>query len=386
MTFTQKILCIGLSLLPLTGMAGDRSFVDDKARGWFWHEEKLQPKLPPIPECLQSGQGAIFWDAAGVTHTAVQIQPLAVVSRDQFGAMSKLPYEAVNCEPPKFEKPKEEEKKKPEPLPELTAPPPAPAGPPPLSTEWFQQHLDEYRNKAIDNPSDKSAMRAYLYLQRVAMDKAELFSKSYQEVVMGDPFLDENNRLSVASFASKKAEAVARKERENLVTQVSEKAGMFFFFDESCDICGQQSYVLNFVKTKYGLTVIPVSMDGSGGAVVTNLGEAVTNSGQADAMGVLQTPAMVLSYPEKNIHRVISQGSPLNADEIVKRTLLASKTIGLLKPEEYQRGIPVKGAGSLINVERHPDMFTDEVMSNPDQLVEALRALGAQGPEGEEIK
>jgi conjugal transfer pilus assembly protein TraF len=63
----------------------------------------------------------------------------------------------------------------------------------PLSTAWFRKNLEKYRDRAIDDPSAEN-VAAYYYLQRVMMDKAHRFTDVAREVVMSDPFLDENQR------------------------------------------------------------------------------------------------------------------------------------------------------------------------------------------------
>jgi conjugal transfer pilus assembly protein TraF len=68
-----------------------------------------------------------------------------------------------------------------------------PPGPLPLSAAWFRKNLESYRDRAIDDPSSEN-VAAYYYLQRVMMDKAHRFTDVAREVVMSDPFLDENQR------------------------------------------------------------------------------------------------------------------------------------------------------------------------------------------------
>ena len=72
-----------------------------------------------------------------------------------------------------------ERQDEPEPSPPA-APAPAPAertqdtassAPPPLSSAWLRERLGAYRDRAIDDPSPDN-VALYLYLQRVAMDKA----------------------------------------------------------------------------------------------------------------------------------------------------------------------------------------------------------------------
>ncbi|MCX7100910.1 MAG: conjugal transfer protein TraF, partial [Methylobacter sp.] len=122
------------------------TYYEDKERGWFWYEEPVLDEDVAEPEPL-------------------------------------LP------EPPPIQEKKAE---------------PEPAKPPeakPLSAEWFRKNMEKYRDKAIDEPTPQN-VSAYMYLQRVMLDKAEKFTEVSQQVVMSDPVLDENSRRPIATFGA----------------------------------------------------------------------------------------------------------------------------------------------------------------------------------------
>lgn len=124
---------------PSVSVLDGAPFYDDKERGWFWYES-------PDPE-----------------EDMAEIEP-------------PLP-------------------------PPPPAPPPAPPGPKPLSAEWFRKNMEKYRDKAIDDPTHEN-VSAYMYLQRVMLDKAEKFAEASQHVVMADAVLDENSRRPIATFGA----------------------------------------------------------------------------------------------------------------------------------------------------------------------------------------
>ena len=45
----------------------------------------------------------------------------------------------------------------------------------PFSAAWFREHMQSFMDKAIDEPTNEN-VRAYLYLQRVMMDKGSQFA------------------------------------------------------------------------------------------------------------------------------------------------------------------------------------------------------------------
>jgi hypothetical protein len=76
-----------------------------------------------------------------------------------------------------------------------------PTGPAPLSAAWLRANLERYRDSAIDDPSPRN-VALYLYLQRLAIDKAERFAEATQRAVWSDPLLDETTRRPLATFAA----------------------------------------------------------------------------------------------------------------------------------------------------------------------------------------
>lgn len=370
--FVALILLIINPYLSSYAHAGSKSFYHDKARGFFWGEDPRQVSAPVVPDCVAAGQGSIFWDFAGITHSVLRIQDSGVVSRDQFGKLSQLPFQSIQCEaptPPKEMAKTEPPTEQPEQVAEVTPPP----GPAPLSAKWFRENLTEFRDAALDDPNNPSKVRAYLYLQHVMMDKAENFSQTYQDVVMGDPFLEETDRFPTANFGSQSYEKMASESRKSLAKELGQKAGLFFFYDKTCTICGQQAYVLKVFEQIYGMKVMPVSLDGSK-LDPGHLQESLTDSGQSEAMGIKKVPALVLASPEKGTFRAISQGTPLAMDELVKKTLVAAKTLALITPEQYDTSLSVRGHNKLINLEY--EQFTPEIMEDPRRLVETIRKMG----------
>lgn len=97
-------------------------------------------------------------------------------------------------------------------LEEADASPPAPSGPTPLSSAWLRENLDRYRDAAVDDPTP-AKVRAYLLLQRVAMDRASAFARATQAVTLGDPLLDANVERPIASFEAQAMDAQAHRAR-----------------------------------------------------------------------------------------------------------------------------------------------------------------------------
>lgn len=150
-----------------------------------------------------------------------------------------------------------------EPPPAVAAPPPpepeqlpsaplaaaAPAGPAPLSAAWLRANLERYRDSAIDDPSQGN-VALYLYLQRLAIDKAERFAEASQRVVWSDPLLDETTRRPLATFAANLVNREAAANREAALTETARVAGLWFLFRADCPYCEAQAPLLEVLRVR----------------------------------------------------------------------------------------------------------------------------------------
>jgi conjugal transfer pilus assembly protein TraF len=299
-------------------------FINEGEKGWFWYEE--------IPE---------------------EIEPEEV--------------EPIEPEAEKAPEPRET------PPPTTTTVAPAPKGPAPLSAEWFRKNLDGFRDKAIDKPNDEN-VKAYLYLQKVMMDKAETFTNKYQEMVVGDPYLDETNRYPTSNFAGKHLESAAKEKKLNLLEALSKRAGVFFFFKKDCPLCGQQAWILNEFRKQNGIDVVAISMDGS--RLEKGQFKTLDDTGQSEKMDVVNYPAIVLASPP-NTYKVIGQGGGYSITDIQDRMLLVAKTIGVISPEEYDQTLPVRGGLQLTDTSG--SMLDEESLEDPQKMVEIIKTLTPLG-------
>jgi conjugal transfer pilus assembly protein TraF len=258
-----------------------------------------------------------------------------------------------------------EPQEEPEPAPPL--PPPAstptpsgtPSGPPPLSSAWLRERLGAYRDQAIDDPTPDN-VALYLYLQRVAMDKASRFAAATQRAVQFDPFLDEITQRPTANFAANLVNEQTAKQRGALLQKIGNEAGVLFFFRSDCPYCEAQAPLL--------ATLLPVSIDGAplpGGHFPTFQRDA----GQAQALGVVSTPALFLARPPDGVV-LIAQGL-LSLSQLEDRLLTAALEAGWINEAEYGRTRPV-----VADLRLDPRGLDLPPTDKPDDLLAVLRAAG----------
>jgi len=229
-----------------------------------------------------------------------------------------------------------------EPLPEIAVPPPAeppgeaarPAEPPVLSAAWIRKYLEHFQMRAVDNPTPEN-VAAYLYIQRVMMDKSQRFAEVVQNVVRQDPYLDQNTRRPVAAFGSNLFAREAVAARKELLANIARKAGIFFFFQGACKQCEIQAPVLKGLQDRYGFVIFPVSLDGRplpNGMYPQYAGD----QGQARALGVMKTPAMFLGRPSGREIVPLGQNT-LAMTQLEENILAGARDAGWITPEEYNR-------------------------------------------------
>ncbi len=291
-------------------------FYNDKARGWFWYEDPPEEIVPEEEELLPPPP------------------PLPA--------------------PPK---PTESSEKT--------------EGPPMFSVLWLKEQLPALRQRALDQPTDRN-LRTYLYAQRVMMDKADQFTRTWQRVVATDPFLDENNRFPIATAFQSVALRGREKAKRDVLKWVGKRAGIFYFFKSDCTFCHMQWPILQSISKKYGIPIRLVSIDGGNMPGVD--APVLKNRGQAQRMEIKVVPALVLAAPPDDFV-IMTQGF-LARPTLERRILLAAESAGILTDEMKRLADP-----SLRGVLTADSMNADmkEIGDDPDKMVEYLREqMGAE--------
>jgi len=205
-----------------------------------------------------------------------------------------------------------------------------------FSTAWLKQNLPKYREIAIDNPTPEN-VAAYFALQRLAMDKAQKFARTFQMLPVLYPQLDENIRRPIATFASHAADRIANSGRDRVLRDLAQRVGIFFFFRSDCPYCHAQAPVIAILEKKYGFKIIPISIDGlpMPGGVYPNYR---IDQGQAQKLGVTITPTMFLVNPEDEIEkiRLLSQGA-VSLSDLETRIISVAHDAGWLDDEDYKK-------------------------------------------------
>jgi conjugal transfer pilus assembly protein TraF len=238
----------------------DDSYWRDRERGWFWYDD-------PLPE---RNEGPKSKPAAVSTNSA----PTA----------SKKPSELV----------------------EFAA---------------LQKRVEDLRNIAIINPSEQN-IRNYLNIQNFVIEKASTFADVAQRVIWATPELDPTvtgrpvNAKALEVFDREQAGA-----RTNTVAQLSQTHALFFFFRSDCPYCHQFAPLLRDFEAKFGLKIVPISVDGGG---LPEFRNPRVDNGIARTLEVRQVPALFLAEPSGGKITPIGYGV-LSESELLERIYVVTQ-------------------------------------------------------------
>lgn len=252
----------------------------------------------------------------------------------------ELPPAPLKPEPPKTLKPPIPE---PSPKAEAAKAAPATAAPATFSAAWLRDNLPKYLDRAVDDPS-RSNVLAYMYLQRLAIDKSQRFADVVEGTVKTTPALDENTRRPLSGLGAELANQQAERNRNAVMAELSKRLGLWFFYSHECAYCDSQASILADLREIHGITVTAIAMDGS--PAPAEFKPTLNDSGQARQLGITSPIAIVLVNPQNRQVVPISYGL-LTRDQLTARILLAAHEAGWLSDDLYNGTRPMHAENLL---------------------------------------
>lgn len=185
------------------------------------------------------------------------------------------------------------------------------------------RQLDELKARAILDPSEENVI-AYVRFQREQLDRASTFSDTWQRALWQNPDIDYTLQRPVNTVAKRAWLDNRKADRDQVLTNLGQRYGLFYFYAQSCGACEVFSPILRSVADNHRMAVMAVSMDGGPSRDFPNY---VVDSGQRARMGIPgnETPALVLF--DTATKRTIPVGyGILSADEIMDRIFMLTNT------------------------------------------------------------
>ncbi len=209
------------------------------------------------------------------------------------------------------------------PRPPEVSPAPTPELSPSERMATIAKQLENLKARAILDPSEENVI-AYVRLQREQLDRASVFADTWQRALWQNPDIDYTLQRPVSTVAKRAWSDNRTADRDEVLTHLAQRYGMFYFFAQSCGACEIFAPILRSVADSHGLAVMAVSMDGGPSRTFPNY---VVDSGQRARMGVPgnATPALVLFDTATRKAVPIGFGI-LSADEIMERIFMLTNT------------------------------------------------------------
>jgi conjugal transfer pilus assembly protein TraF len=160
----------------------------------------------------------------------------------------------------------------------------------------------------------------YFRLQNYWTQQAGLFSMSAKKAMLENPELDYNLQYSHYNGTVKNQLAADYAEQRKAISGLAQHYGVMFFYRGREAIDGQLVQVIKNFRETYGLSVIPVSVDG---VINPMLPDSRTDQGQAQQLGVKFFPAMMLVNPKSGQVKTLSYGF-ISQDDLAKQFLYVS--------------------------------------------------------------
>ena len=207
--------------------------------------------------------------------------------------------------------------------PQGTPVPAAPARPTELiEFDALQKRVEELRNIAIIRPTERN-IRNYLAVQAEVIDKASVFADVAQRVIWANPDFDYT--VTGRPVNAKALEVFDRDQiivRESTATALAKDHALFFFFRSDCPYCHQFGPYLKDFEAKFGLTVVPISVDG--GPLLPAFPNPRIDNGIARTLDVREVPALFLVEPASG--RIVPIGyGVLSESELLERLKAVSQ-------------------------------------------------------------
>ena len=124
------------------------------------------------------------------------------------------------------------------------------------SAAWLKANLPIYLNNAIDNPTPEN-INAYLFLQKMSVDKANRFSNAYSLAVSGNPLFDDSLEQSETYAVNRMKEQESKVAAQDIFADLSSRTTILFVFDNSPFSLFQAGVVKRF-SDKFNFKVVPV--------------------------------------------------------------------------------------------------------------------------------
>lgn len=308
----RLLAVIATALSPIIAMADDPRFAFAEPGQGYEHLEPVSPFRP-------GGQG--FFYRTPMREDVEEVVPQSVPE------------------------PEMTEESEPETEPELPAPPPpvapeittnpVPEPPMPGSAAWIRDNLEIYKERALDNPDDLDAVRAYALLDRMMNERSIRFADSFRTVQFTDPWLQlDYGEAGTRPNARLIRTREERREMRDIWADAADRYGLIFFVQEDCIYCDVFVSTLDRAAQNRGMNVLAVDIHGD--PIKYPFFEEFHSEEMIREFGVSTVPSVYLYDRETGDHKLVTVGA-YSETEFKRRLTIIAYDMGALTTDQFNR-------------------------------------------------
>lgn len=186
----------------------------------------------------------------------------------------------------------------------------------------IKKTLEDKKAKAVIYPTEDN-IKDYMSSQQIVLDKSGKFADQWRRVIWKTPSLDYTQKRPVSKVGKESWIDQRNKDVTNTIKHINDRYGIFFLFSSTCPHCHRYSPILKNFQEKYGITIMPISMDGGGLAEWPNF---MVNTGQVAKMGITETTVPQTVLFDKESRQVLTVGTGvLSHSELEERIYAITK-------------------------------------------------------------
>lgn len=164
---------------------------------------------------------------------------------------------------------------------------------PTVQMDAIRQRIKNAEDNLVLHPTKENA-KTYINIQNQVTENANKVKNVWKAALLDNPALDYSLKHPTNNIA-KRVEYDQLQEKENLVIrELAKKSGLFFFYKSSCPYCVRFAPILKDFAESYGITVIPITLDG---VPLPEFPNSYPDRGQATKFKVTVTPALFAVNP-----------------------------------------------------------------------------------------
>ena len=187
--------------------------------------------------------------------------------------------------------------------------------------EALQQRLKALRAQAILEPTPQN-VASYIRLQNEVTQQAATFSDVWRRVIWQNPDLNYELKRPVNNAGIETYQRTRWKAQTKTLEAIRQDWGIFFFFRADCPFCERMAATLRLLSDMHGLSVFPVSVDGS---ALPEYPGAARDNGLVERLGVSAVPMMVLANVRDK--RLVPLGSGVvSIQDLIERIYILTST------------------------------------------------------------